>query len=323
MNATSLTLAQDAPAESSPADRAESAAERPALRVALYTDADVFAGTERHMIDLARGLREEGADISVLCPSPSPLAERAAREHIRVVAIPKRGKIDFGAIRVIRRMLKRREIDIVHSHNGRTALAASIAAALAKRGVCVTTQHFLRPNRTTARGMRAVLSRMMHRWLSRHTGYFIAISSAVMQEMLARRDAPAAKISVVPNGMIEPVSTDLATSLAVRKSLGIASDDPLVVCVARLEKEKDIGTLIGAMKRIIAKRSNAHCVIAGEGTYRLPLEKQIAAENLQGAVHLLGFCKDTLSLIRAGDVFVLPSAAEPFGLVLLEAMWLA
>jgi glycosyltransferase involved in cell wall biosynthesis len=37
-------------------------------------------------------------------------------------------------------------------------------------------------------------------------------------------------------------------------------------------------------------------------------------------VRLLGFRTDALSLMWAADIFVLPSLAEPFGLVLLEAM---
>jgi glycosyltransferase involved in cell wall biosynthesis len=37
-------------------------------------------------------------------------------------------------------------------------------------------------------------------------------------------------------------------------------------------------------------------------------------------VRLLGFQPDVLSIVRAGNVFVLPSAAEPFGLALVEAM---
>jgi glycosyltransferase involved in cell wall biosynthesis len=37
-------------------------------------------------------------------------------------------------------------------------------------------------------------------------------------------------------------------------------------------------------------------------------------------VQLAGFCSDAISLMNAADVFVLPSLAEPFGLVLIEAM---
>jgi glycosyltransferase involved in cell wall biosynthesis len=50
------------------------------------------------------------------------------------------------------------------------------------------------------------------------------------------------------------------------------------------------------------------------------LLQQIQKNGLSEAVRLLGFRSDVLALINAADVFVLPSPAEPFGLVLLEAM---
>ncbi len=40
----------------------------------------------------------------------------------------------------------------------------------------------------------------------------------------------------------------------------------------------------------------------------------------KNAVKLVGFRTDSLALIRAADAFVLPSACEGFGLVLIEAM---
>jgi glycosyltransferase involved in cell wall biosynthesis len=64
----------------------------------------------------------------------------------------------------------------------------------------------------------------------------------------------------------------------------------------------------------------AQCVIAGEGSERARLDAEISRLNMGSKVKLVGFVPDTLSLINASDLFVLPSLAEPFGLVLLEAM---
>src|SRR3712207_3484298 len=112
------------------------------MRVALFTDADVFAGTERHMLDLASGLRSQGVDVSIACPKPAPLFDKATANGIPVVAIQKRGLVDWAAIRILRRLLRSGQIDIVHAHNGRTALASAIAISLARRGRCIATQHF-------------------------------------------------------------------------------------------------------------------------------------------------------------------------------------
>jgi glycosyltransferase involved in cell wall biosynthesis len=50
------------------------------------------------------------------------------------------------------------------------------------------------------------------------------------------------------------------------------------------------------------------------------LQGRIETLALTDRVRLLGFRDDVRSIMAAGDVFVLPAKAEPFGLVLVEAM---
>ena len=287
------------------------------LRVVLLTDADVFAGTERHMLDLARGLSALGVAVSLACPSPAALEDAARRESLPVLTIPKRGLVDWGAARTLARRLKSGAADIVHAHNGRTALAAALAVRLAGRGRCVMTQHFLTPNHATQHGPKAALSGAAHHWVVGQMGRILAISEAVREAMLERGEAPKGKITVVPNGITAPVAADASET---RRTLGVEADTPLVVCAARLEPEKDIASLIRAMESVRRAVPGVRCLVAGDGSERDALNAQIEALELTDVVTLLGFRSDATALMAAGDVFVLPSPAEPFGLVLLEAM---
>jgi glycosyltransferase involved in cell wall biosynthesis len=288
--------------------------------VLLFTDADVFAGTERHILDLADGLRSQAVRVQVACPKPSPLAAKVEALGINVIAIPKRGLIDRSAARQLRQLLRDGAIDLIHSHNGRTSLIAAMAVRSAKKGHCIATQHFLEPNHVTQKGIKGVMYRMAHHWVAARTAHFIAISQAACDGMLTRREAPGSKITVVPNGIPDPDLSLLRPVDQVRAELGIADGQPLVVCAARLEKEKDIATLIAAMKVVHQGRPDCVCVVAGEGSLQAELDRTIASEKLSNVVKLLGFRSDVMSLIAAGDLFVLPSPAEPFGLVILEAM---
>lgn len=290
---------------------------KPPLRVVLLTDADVFAGTERHMLDLARSLSALGVGVSVACPSPAALEDAARQENLPTLAIPKRGLVDWQAARTLARRLKSGQTDIVHAHNGRTALAAAIAVRLAGRGQCIMTQHFLEPNHATLRGPKAAVSGEAHHWMVGQMSRILAISEAVRQAMLDRGEAPARKIIVVPNGISAPEPADAAQT---RRALGIAADTPLVVCAARLEREKDIASLVSAMGSVKDAVPEVRCLVAGTGSQKAALEAQIERLNVAGAVTLLGFRADATSLMAAADIFVLPSLAEPFGLVLLEAM---
>lgn len=287
------------------------------LRAVLLTDADVFAGTERHMLDLACALRAAGAVVTLACPAPSPLAERAQADGFPVLPIPKQGLIDRNAVRILCRLLRDGGADIIHAHNGRTALIAALAVTLARRGRCIMTQHFLEPNHATLSGPRAWLPRAAHRWVVGRMFRILAISQSVRQGMLARGEAPDAKVVVVPNGITPPLADGHTT---IRTELGIDADVPLVACVARLEHEKDIASLVQAMAEVTREMPRACCIIAGNGAQRDALHAQIKQLGLEQSVLLLGFRQDAPNVIAAADLFVLPSLAEPFGLVILEAM---
>ena len=84
------------------------------------------------------------------------------------------------------RLLKTGVVDIVHTHNGRTALVASVASFLA--GACppITTQHFLEPARTGRKGLRGMVSRILHRWIEKNTSQIIAVSEAAHARMVER-----------------------------------------------------------------------------------------------------------------------------------------
>ena len=269
------------------------------------------------MLDLARGLSALGVAITVACPTPAALEDAARREGLPTLTIQKRGLVDWRAARLLARRLKSGQTNIVHAHNGRTALAAALAVRMAGRGECVMTQHFLEPNHATQRGPKATVSGAAHHWVVGRMSRILAISEAVRQAMLDRGEAPAHKITVVPNGISAPEPADPA---ATRRGLGIAADTPLVVCAARLEREKDIASLVSAIGSVRGTVPEVRCLVAGTGSQKAALEEQIGGLNLAGAVTLLGFRADATSLMAAADLFVLPSLAEPFGLVLLEAM---
>ena len=87
-----------------------------------------------------------------------------------------------------------------------------------------------------------------------------------------------------------------------------------------LQPEKDIPSLIAAMAIVVRTLPDAMCVVAGEGDQRDWIEHEVTRLKLGNRVQLLGFRQDMDTLFAACDIFVLPSLAEPFGLVLLEAM---
>jgi glycosyltransferase involved in cell wall biosynthesis len=92
-----------------------------------------------------------------------------------------------------------------------------------------------------------------------------------------------------------------------------------IIAIGTLKEQKDYPTLLRAFKKVTVKK-NAELLILGEGPERPKLEKLINELNLQGNVHLPGFVQNPISYLKGADLFVLSSAWEGFGNVIVEAL---
>ena len=290
------------------------------MKILLLNDTQNWAGTESHILDLASALRANGTDAAIAAPPRSPLAARA--HAIPIVPLHISKLIDRRAIQNLVRLLKSGRADVLHAHNGRTQLHGALAVAMARRGALVWTQHFISPHHAQIGERKAELMKRVHRMVNARTHGFIAISLAVKAAMIERGEAPAERIVVVPNGIRDPRAAKLENAVTVRARYGVAPDAPLAVALCRLETEKDVATLLRAWARVASDLPAARLIIAGRGSQKDELQRQIEALNLGNSTQLIGFVEDALSLLNAADVLAHLAPAEPFGLVFLEAMGL-
>jgi len=93
---------------------------------------------------------------------------------------------------------------------------------------------------------------------------------------------------------------------------------PVIASVGRLAKQKNFPLLLKAFG-VVRRTLDARLVIVGEGPERTHLESLIQDLGLED-VSLPGYSDNPWSVMVRADVFVLPSEAEAFGLVLVEAM---
>ena len=236
------------------------------MNIALFIDTVAFAGTERHVLDLGQSLVQAGAVVIIACPAASPLTPRCLAAGLTMLDVPSSLRHAARTVKILAAELRAGRVDIIHAHNGRTHLLAVAAVKWAGCGRVVATQHFLAPNRTGRRGPKAWLAGVLHRWAEKNTAGFIAISQAVKDQMLIRGDARAEKITVVHNGTTEPEKTSAERISALRAELGVG-DGLMVFCAARLQKEKDIPTLIKAFAalRFSDQRSMSNDQKVGDG----------------------------------------------------------
>jgi glycosyltransferase involved in cell wall biosynthesis len=94
----------------------------------------------------------------------------------------------------------------------------------------------------------------------------------------------------------------------------------VIGAISRLAWKKGIRHLIEATPYILESAPDAHVVIAGDGPLRAELEANADALGVRDRVLFLGSRADTIELMAAFDVFVLPSVVEGMSNALLEAM---
>ena len=111
---------------------------------------------------------------------------------------------------------------------------------------------------------------------------------------------------------------------SLRRSLGIAPDDPVILFVGKLLDRKRPADLLDAYSQLVREFPRATLLFVGEGAQRAELEARVRERGLQ-RVYFAGFKNrgDILAYYAAGDMFVLPSIHETFGLVVNEAMCFA
>ena len=111
---------------------------------------------------------------------------------------------------------------------------------------------------------------------------------------------------------------------ASRATAPLERDRPYIFCTGRLVlKHKAIDSLISAFARIAPEYPGLDLLIAGDGSDRGEIEKQIATAQLNGRVEMLGVKprSELLKYYKGAIFFVCPSRwIEGLGLVFLEAM---
>ncbi len=102
-----------------------------------------------------------------------------------------------------------------------------------------------------------------------------------------------------------------------RRGLGIRENTRVVGFVGRLAPQKGIAFLLTTIEKLASSRADVEFVIVGEGPLRSAVTA-LAARNPR--VRWAGERFDVPSIMPAFDIVAVPSAWEPLGIVLLEAM---
>ena len=246
--------------------------------------------------------------VDVACLSPTgPVAAQLETFNIRVFPLNARGPSDVSAIVRLARLLRRENYDTVFSF----LVHSNVAAAMVKPifpGV-----RFLQSIQTTQ-------PYPAWHWkvqsVAHHAVDTIVVpSESVAQAAVERSHVPSEKIVIISNAIDPADFADLAIA-SERKTLFESRPVPIGF-IGRLDPIKRVSDLIEAVAHLDGR---VHLHVFGDGPERPRLERQIAALGIPSRVTLHGSVPHPGDALRQIALLVLPSEAEGFGLVLIEAM---
>ncbi|WP_372807982.1 glycosyltransferase family 4 protein [Pontiella sp.] len=154
----------------------------------------------------------------------------------------------------------------------------------------------------------------------------ICVGQAEADEV--RKRYPGKDVLYLPNG-VDIDRFAAAEASLFRAAHGWAPSDKLVLCVSRIDYQKNQLGLVRAFAAFAERHPDHRLALIGAVTvaaYRKQIDAEIERLGLAGKVVMIEGLRpdDPLlpSAYRAAEMFVLPSVNEPFGIVVLEA-WAA
>lgn len=162
-------------------------------------------------------------------------------------------------------------------------------------------------------------------WLTRRTlrgaDGVLAVSRAMRDVVVDRYGVAPARVRAIVNG-VDTAVFHPRDQLAARARLGVAPDARLVAYVGRLVESKGLDELVDAFAALRAREPAAELVLVGDGVMRARLVAKIAAAGLADCARITGGMDHAgvAGWIAAADVLALPSWAEGYPNVLVEAL---
>jgi glycosyltransferase involved in cell wall biosynthesis len=277
-------------------------------------------GAETRTLEIMRRLRadEYRFDFCVLSGHPGTYAAEIEALGGRVLpcAIEPRTLSFPGRFLTV---LRRGGYDVVHSHVHQFSGLILLLARLARvptRIAHIRNAHDGHPDTLGRRAYRAAMRRL----LDATATTVIGVSEAAMEAFWGEDWRAEHTRVVIYNGIDVARFQSDTDATAVREELGVPPRAPLVAHVGNFSPAKNHGALITIAQALVARRPDVVFLLVGDGPARAAIEAEVSAWGLAGVFRFAGPRADVARLLRAADVFVLPSKWEGLPGVVLEAL---
>jgi teichuronic acid biosynthesis glycosyltransferase TuaC len=208
-------------------------------------------------------------------------------------------------------------IDLIHAH---TAYPDGFAAVMLGKALDLPTIITLHGGDVTLH-FQHYFGRKLGLWAVSSASHVLVVSESLRRTVVDDYGADREKITVIPNGVdvtrFEPIPQREA-----QNRLGLGADSFRMLYVGAITRSKGIEYLLRALRLLRKSQASAELVLVGEGDYQRQAMSLADEMGIAGSVTFAGQRpNEEIPLwMNACDLLVLPSLAEGFGVVLIEAM---
>ncbi len=273
-------------------------------------------GAERVLLELASQSRTLGMNVTIaaLKNSSNPnteLAEAARRAGLPTLTVPCGGRFDAGVTDMLTEEIRKRGVQLIHSHNYKSNYYARYAASWTGAAWVVT-------NHGRRAGFKLLAYAMLDALLVRKAGRVVAVSPRI-EAQLSTLGIKRERLSVIDNGVDFNRFSALPLKADAGRLLGISDDAYVIGTVGALTEEKGHKYLLQAVSNLRKTIPGVVCLLVGDGPERARLESMAQELGIADGVVFAGRRDDVPSLLPRFDLFVLPSLSEGLPMALLEA----
>jgi len=270
------------------------------------------------MLKLASEFNNRAAECLIIVPPGTSLARSARQHNLKTELLKTKWKYgDVSASIRLARILRSHRTDIV-------------VIMQSKDLSIITAAHLLYPSAKLVfyQEMQFSINKrdILHTWMYSHLSLWITLTKRMKQEVIEHTRMPQERISVIPIGTdMQRFDPGLYEQAATRQQFGIPQSKIVIGVLGRLDPQKGQEDFIRAIPILMKQQANLHFVIAGDETdglhgYKKKLDDLSSELLVRNVIQFLPFTNAVPEFMSAIDIFVLPSHAETFGFVLVEAM---
>ena len=145
--------------------------------------------------------------------------------------------------------------------------------------------------------------------------HIITVSNLTRQTVIEKYGIDPAKVTTVHNA-VEPLSDELKNVQVPKMK------EKIVTFLGRITMQKGPEYFVEAAAKVLQKVHNVRFVMAGSGDMMEKMIDLAAQKDIADRFHFPGFQKgkQVYEMLKASDVYIMPSVSEPFGISPLEAM---